>query len=285
MDGIKAYDKWARSCADRVRDFAPEHVQAFVDYAYNTFKPTTAHKYACGVCKAADIPFKTLNHEHVVKRSHCRYNGRTAVANSQGKRELLNPKYDRLITLQRAVGIRRAELGRLKGSDLRTDDKGRLWVHVRRGKGGKEQMQYILPQHADTVRGIFAEVGADERVFSAEELKNKIDLHSLRRDRAQEAYTYFRDRIAADPQYAEELRDDLRAAFNAAHIGAKYDAARRKFERELTNEKPYIMRGECKERATAIGRPLEYDRLALTATSVLCLAHWRNDVTAKHYMV
>ena len=59
--------------------------------------------------------------------------------NPDGKRQEGKEKYARLVTLQRVTGIRRAELGKLVGSDL--VHKGDSWyVRVRRGKGGKSQI-------------------------------------------------------------------------------------------------------------------------------------------------
>ena len=71
--------------------------------------------------------------------------------NTQGLKEECDPKYARIVSFQRAVGIRRAELARLLGVDLshRNDE---WYVIVQRGKGGKQQRQYILPENVDTVQ-------------------------------------------------------------------------------------------------------------------------------------
>ena len=94
--------------------------------------------------------------------------------NSQGLREECDPKYARVVSFQRAVSIRRAELADLVGMDLIY--MGEDWsVLVRHGKGGKTQLQRILPQDVDTVREIFDGIEDTEKVFSKEELNNKID--------------------------------------------------------------------------------------------------------------
>lgn len=58
-----------------------------------------------------------------------------------------------------------------------------------------------------------------------------------------------------------------------------------KFCNELNNPKKYFLRGDNKVRALKDGRPINYDRAAMLCVSVFHLSHWRNDVTASHYML
>ncbi len=93
-------------------------------------------------------------------------------------------KYNRLVTFQKAVGIRRAELARLTATDLTTDESGYLCVYVAKGKGGKRQLQRLLPEDEGTVIEIFQNADPEQKLFSKEEMQNKIDLHGLRREHA-----------------------------------------------------------------------------------------------------
>ena len=49
-------------------------------------------------------------------------------------------------------------------------------------------------------------------------------------------------------------------------------------------DQPYVLRGKNKDLAIKQGRPWILDRLALRATSVLHLAHWRDNVTVQSYL-
>lgn len=62
------------------------------------------------------------------------------------------------------VGLRRAELKRLTDADLVTDESGELCVRVKRGKGGKMQLQRILPQDKSLLR-IFLMISSQAKEF------------------------------------------------------------------------------------------------------------------------
>lgn len=50
-------------------------------------------------------------------------------------------------------------------------------------------------------------------------------------------------------------------------------------------EGAYKLRGANSQLARRLGRPTEYDRLAVLATSVFHLSHWRCDVTVSNYLL
>lgn len=284
--GIRDYNKWAKRQKERVYDFNKENVQKYANYAYAKHTPQTAHTYVSGVCRVAGLSIKDLDRANFAKRTGTYQKGRNDNANLQGKKEADQAKYKRLVTFQKVVGIRRDELKRLTGKDLYRDEQGRLWVHVDRGKGGKTQEQYVLPQNEKTVEAIFANIGENESVFSAGEMNNKIDLHSIRRENSQVAYEYFLERIENEPTFREKLRAELIERFERAHVGnSKYRKARLKFYKSIADGKVYRTRGNVRKRAEETERPTEYNELALMAVSILCLAHWRNDVTVERYMI
>ena len=209
--------------------------------------------------------------------------------NTQGLKEECDPKYARIVSFQRAVGIRRAELARLLGVDLshRNDE---WYVIVQRGKGGKQQRQYILPENVDTVREIFRNIEPMENVFSKEELNNKIDFHGLRAENARRCYAYYVKKIEAEPGFAQEMRCKLKNRWLEEHERLRktnYDSWLRQkqlFDQEM-DDRPYRLRGDNLTKAMASGSPTEYNRLALMCVSVMHLAHWRLDVTVTNYVV
>ena len=209
--------------------------------------------------------------------------------NSQGLKEECSPKYARVVSFQKAVGIRRAELADLLGMDLIC--MGEDWsVLVQQGKGGKTQLQRILPQDVDKVREIFAGIEDMEKVFSKEELNNKIDFHGMRAENARRCYVYYAEKIEAEPGFAEEMRRKLMNRWLDGHERFRKtnpDAWLRQkklFEREI-DDRPYRLRGDNLTKALASGSPKEYNRLALMCVSVMHLAHWRLDVTVTNYIV
>lgn len=247
-----------------------------------TQSPSTIHTHLAPVCKGLGVPMASISKPKraagAIKR------GRDGQNNKQGKTEAVSGKYARLVALQRAVGIRRAELTHLTGADLVQDPAGEWCVRVRRGKGGKEQLQRILPQHLGTIQAIMADVQPDQRVFTSAEMANCIDLHGLRAALAREAYDYYAGRLAADPGYRKVLQRDLMARWRDGHGRFDDCAGADRFATELHNQAPYRLRGANKAAAIAHGRPIEYDRLAMMAVSVYHLSHWRLDVTSVNYL-
>ena len=99
------------------------------------YSPATIHRRLAAPCKATGI---NMNEIEKPKRTAGKIvRSRNREANKQGKIEATEARYNRLICLQKAVGIRRAELSRLTGTDLTEDESGYLCVNVSRGKGGK----------------------------------------------------------------------------------------------------------------------------------------------------
>jgi len=184
---------------------------------------------------------------------------------------------NRLTDANYNIGIRQAELVRLKGKDLLIEN-GKMYVYVVKGKGGKRQKQYILPWKEQAVASFFRTVGKDEYVFTKEEAKaaHNSNLHYCRRKNAQEAYYYY-EKLLKNPIEREKMKDKLEKRF------AENPKKAGRFDREKMDI-PYVSRGAVKKELYEAGVQTEFDRLALMATSVLHLAHYREDVCVKNYM-
>ena len=244
------------------------------------YSPATIHRRLAAPCKATGISMSEI--EKPKRTSGKITRSRNEKANRQGKREIEDERYSRLVTFQRAVGIRRAELARLTAIDLTTDESGYLCVYVAKGKGGKRQLQRILPEDEITVLEIFQVADPGQKLFSPEEMQNKIDLHGLRREHAQKAYKYYADRLKNEPEYKYELRKELAARYKEFH---RPEDSNKRFLHDIMNEKPYKLRGNNYQKAIEQGKETEYNRLALMAVSVFHLSHWRLDVTVTNYMI
>ena len=270
---INQFVEWAKKRGYKtVNEVTKETIQEYEEFLEGhpkSYQPSTIHTFLTPIC---------------------------VCKNTQGLKEECDPKYARIVSFQRAVGIRRAELARLLGVDLshRNDE---WYVIVQRGKGGKQQRQYILPENVDTVREIFRNIEPMENVFSKEELNNKIDFHGLRAENARRCYAYSRrcyayyvKKIEVEPGFAQEMRCKLMNRWLEEHERLRktnHDSwlrQKRLFDREM-DDRPYRLRGDNLTKALASGSPTEYNRLALMCVSVMHLAHWRLDVTVTNYIV
>lgn len=284
MRGIKKFMDYAENLGIRHLEEIPEcerneFLQKYEKWMEDEcYAASSIHTYLAPVCKAMGVNMSEIDKP---KRSAGQLKrSRDETANLQGKAEEEKDKYQRLVDTQKAIGIRRNELRKLTGSDLIETTKG-LYVRVRRGKGGKYQMQSILPQHEEQIREVWRGIKANELVFSETEMRNKIDLHSMRADLAKEAYDYYAEQIKD-----EEFKMNLQAKLFKRYMNYNKNAndVEKWAKENIFNDKPYVMRGENRDNAIAHGRPVEYDRLAMMAVSVFHLSHWRLDVTSVNYL-
>lgn len=241
--------------------------------------PATAHTKIAPICKGLGVKMADLDLER--RTADAIWRGRDPAANDRGRHEETLDKYARLMTLA-STGLRRDEIRKLKKSDLVTDESGYTCVHVARGKGGKEQLQRVLPQYLPTVQAVFDAVKSPEgRVLTDTEMRNHINIHSHRARVAREAYSYYAGKLKTEPEYRQKLRSELIDRYTTYHKASTGN----RFVSELDNHKPVMLRGANKAKAEAAGLPITYDRLALMAVSVYHLSHWRIDVTVTNYMV
>lgn len=266
---------------DQLQGREKELLQAYEkELEASGYSAATIHRRLAAPCKAMEISMSEI--EKPKRTSGKITRSRNEKANRQGKREIESEKYNRLVTFQKAVGIRRAELARLTATDLTEDESGYLCVYVAKGKGGKRQLQRILPEDEKSVIEIFRGVNPDQKLFSTDEMNNKIDLHGIRRAQAQRAYKYYCDRLKNEPGYKYQCRKELAARYKEFHDAG---ASNKRFLHDIMNEKTYKLRGENRQKAIEQGKETEYNRLALMMVSVFHLSHWRLDVTVTNYLI
>lgn len=284
---IKRFCTWTKE-QNYTREDVLSNPQPYLQkYANNLvargLSPSSVHTYLSAPCKGLKVPMQHISKPDRAIGAITRSRGGK---NPRGRKDAEKPEYARLVAFQQAAGLRRAELAHLQGKDLQKRD-GVLYVIVRQGKGGKEQWQRVLPRDAGMVAETFKGIGKDEKVFSAEEMKNRIDLHGIRAAHARECYDYYATRIKQEPDYRSQLQEDLKAYFREHHDPDHEldQAAYNRFCLDMSrNQGIYQMRGEAKKLAEANDRPTNYDRTALMAVSVFHLAHWRLDVTITNYL-
>lgn len=284
---IKRFCTWTKEqnyTREEVLSNPQPYLQQYADnLVAHGLSPSSVHTYLSAPCKGLKVPMQHISKPDRAVGAITRSRGGK---NPRGRKDAEKPEYARLVAFQSAVGLRRAELAHLQGKDLQKRD-GVLYVHVQSGKGGKTQWQRILPSDAGIVAETFKGIGKDERVFSAEEMHNRIDLHGMRAAHARECYDYYLTRIKQEPDYRSQLQEDLKAYFREHHDPDHEldQAAYNRFCLDMTrNQGIYQMRGEAKKLAEANDRPTIYDRVGLMATSVFHLAHWRLDVSIINYL-
>lgn len=284
---IKRFCSWTKENG-YTREAVLGNPQAYLQQYSDNLKarglsPATIHTYIAASCKGLNVPMQHIDKPDRAIGAITRSRGGK---NPRGRKDAEKPEYARLVAFQEAVGLRRAELAHLQGKDLQKRD-GALYVVARQGKGGKEQWQKVLPADARVVAETFNGIGKDERVFTAEEMHNRIDLHGMRAAHARQAYDYYLTRIKQEPDYRSELQESLKTYFREHHDpNHELDqAAYNRFCLDMTrNQGIYQMRGDARKLAEELERPAIYDRVALMAVSAYHLAHWRLDVTVTNYL-
>ena len=251
-------------------------------------RPSTIHTYLAGAaCALGKIDGQKYNLNQIKKPKRSgSIKGRDPMMNYQGKVEKVKAEFSRLVDFAECVGIRRDEYKKIDGRSYKPDESGYMCIWVK-GKGGKIQAQRILPWAVTTVNAAMNGIHGKEKLFSKAELKNKIDLHSIRRQVARKAYDHYLYRLETDPGYREQLQRELLARFDSMHPHDKPKAdakARATYIRNIT-KRDYVCRGENAQKLRDQHRSVTFDRLAVMAVSVFHLSHWRPDVTVSNYLV
>ena len=248
------------------------HIQDYSNWLVRQGKSaSTVHTYLAGVCRYFNVPLSNIEKPRRIGAEFVRSRGQKLVDSRNDSMREASP---RLYDFARVVGCRRNEYQRLRGNDFVQDETGHWCVRICRGKGGKYQEQRILPDDVEFVKSYFD--GSDNYIFSAAEMKNKIDLHHLRALQAQRAYVYYQELIK-DTDSRTQLIQELQARW-------EHHNNKKRWNPRLI-EGYYYLRGANRKLAQEHGLPTQYDKLAVMAVSVFMLSHWRTDVTICDYLL
>ena len=278
------YAEWVKvTYGCKSLDDCKSHIQDYADYLTASGKtPSTMHTYLASVCRVFDIPLSDIKKPIRVVANNTRSRGVKAVDERKDAGRDASP---RLYDFAQIAGIRRNEYLHLRPDDLVEDDFGNPCILVHKGKGGKQQLQRILPEELESVKAVFDHPADERHLFSKEELTNKIDLHHLRALRAQQMYNYYLERIRAETDYREQLIAEIKHTWEQDDLKRIDNGYRPKRWKDCKVNGNYVLRGHNRELALKNGLPVSYDRLALLAVSVYHLAHWRHDVTVANYLL
>ena len=279
--------KFANWCKEqygcRMLEECSAHIQDYADFLVAQGRtPSTIHTYLAGICRICGIPLADIQKPIRVVAENTRSRGTKAV---DGRADSSREASPRLYDFAQVVGIRRAEYLHLTPDDLVFDDFGHPCILIRKGKGGKRQLQRILPEELPAIKAVFDAPADEQHLFSRDELKNKIDLHHLRAQRAQKMYRYYLDRIETETGYRAQLISEIRHIWEQDDEARKSNGYRAKRWSDMKVTGNYVLRGNNRKLAQKHGLPMKYDRLALLAVSIFHLSHWRHDVTVANYLL
>lgn len=293
MHACKTFDAWRKEAGlsnKYVRDHPRESVVQWSEHLKTSgISQSTIHTMVAGCCCGLGIPSNGIV-KHGTAMDKTKSLGRSERA--QAARE--KKSNQDIVRFQMMVGGRRSALSRLTGKCFVYDESGCPCVLFERDKGGKSHKQKIRPEDVEAVKAYFDASGPNERLFP--QIDHDLDLHGMRAENARRNYQYYAE-IASTPQGREQLRQQLWARYTDSEIGckawlmakAKGDKARmRKLEyrfRQQMADGTYYLRGANRQAAIQRGRPIEYDRLSILATSVFSLSHWRLDICVKSYLI
>ena len=269
-------------------------------------KPTSVHTYLAPVCKGLGIGMEQINKpqrlsKDIVKNTKLQQN-------KVGQKQEDDPRYARILRLAEIVTVRPQALVRLTAQKIKVDENGDHIIEVR-DKGGKMSIQLLLPHEVEFVRDILSKdadgnpLKPSERPFTSKDL-GQIAYSKYRILRAQAIERYFdmkfnawQDMPRKTPQQ-RQAREQAKAEAMAERqqwidkIVEKYAAAHSKetpekiaqYRRDLSRESKISIREGNRERAIALGRPTEYDRVAVRIASVYALSHWEDETTIRNYL-
>ena len=195
-------------------------------------------------------------------------------------RDLDDLTWSHLVEFQRRVGLRRAELLKITGKDLVQDESENLCIKVK-GKGGKLQLQLVDKEDVDFIKTYFENKKDDEKIFEKEEFNNNLNLHFLRAECAKKYYIKTLKRLREDENYEELLINQIKKRWDKYNLKENGTPKPFDYSKFLGY---YYLRGKNRKLAKQMGGCIKYNKLAVLATSIFKLSHWRLDVTINSYL-
>ena len=282
---VKRFIKFAREQYDcKSLAACKNHLQDYCDWLIKSedFTASTIHGYmAACVTLYDDVTLGDIRNRPI--RHTAEYiRGRKELYSPPVSRDLNDPKWEPIVSMQRCICARRRELKNIRGKDLIEID-GQYYVYIRKSKGGRDQRQIIMPEDVEYVKSYFKGKAPDEKIFSDEMFNNQLNFHKLRAEGAKKYYFYILDKIKNEPGFRERLIEDLTKKWNTYNLDPK--TQKPKLLDPKIFEGNHVLRGRCRKLAEEKGIDARINRLAAAACSFDRLAHWRISVTIYSYLL
>ena len=218
---IRNYARFIEYCRKehncKTKEECKEQIFKYIDYLKEKgYTASTIHTYIAPVGLYHGVSLTEMN----LPKRHNADNIRSRKKKKyRASADTRNPLYSRTVEFQKCVGIRRNELKNLRNNDFGYDESGYPCVIVRKGKGGKETYQRVLPSDIDFVKSFFD--GSSNILFSADEMNNDIDYHHIRAEQAVRAYNYHTERLKNEPEYRKQLEQEIEKRWKLKNIDKK----------------------------------------------------------------
>lgn len=231
----------------------PAYINDFISWGVEKkFSPDTIHTYLAGVCKALRL---NIGDYEKPKRNYTK--------SIRGVNPAQNDDYnasraEKSLEVNRLLGLRRAELRRLKIADINFIANDYAEIHTK-GKGGKKNINILrTTDEISEMKKYVDEAVNQGRIFllSPDEMKNDADLHHMRALRAQDVYSA----VCRDMQEHPERRD-----FYKNEIQKAFAVNGKKLRENL--DTPYRCRGEHRKQLINMEQDTIFDRVAVLYVS------------------
>jgi len=246
------------------------YIQPYIDHLINNGdSPNTINLKLSAVCKAVGV--FVVDYSHPIRR----YSEVTRSVNSAKRDHFNDHRAKDSLRLNRAVGFRRTELGRIDLTDITRYSDHAVIRSV--GKGGKHNETYIAdPKKLAVLDEYIAEAKREGRttLLSKEQMNHDADLHHARALCAVDEYNRVVEDMKAHPE---------RRAYYKKFVTDFFKRHNKRLTEDL--DKPYHLRGKGKALLKHQGRETVFDRVAVLYVSVTILHHYRSDTTVQHYLI
>ncbi len=259
------YSKWLREEKGiiKIKDigeteqFAKEYLQHRLDIGVSVYTAKLERSaLAMLYSKPIDIDMPYRDNKGIVRSRHgCEYE----------KHISRTGKHKDIFTIAGACGCRRKDIAKLTVNSFIEKD-GRLYVKMIQSKGGRNRIAPVVPALQEDVKSILEKVKNEGRETLFNMIPQKIDIHGLRREYAQNIYTAF-----------VQDREFRNIYFKVANIPDRHEYKVYK-DKEGNTQTREINAVLYKDRDNNI-----YDRDNLYAVSQ-ALGHNRLDVSVTHYL-
>lgn len=274
---VKRFISWCRE-NHNCKSFheCKNYIQEYIDSFNNKLTPSTIHTYASALCFVWEVPLRDISKPKRIAAEFIR--NRNELENPRSSQCLNNPQFREIVEFQRRTGIRKSELKRLLASDF-YEDKFGFHIVVRRGKGGKRQLQRILPEDVEYIKKVFAGKEPDEPLFTAEHFRNELPYHKLRAQHAKRCYEWLQEKLREDPGFAKKIEEEIREGWKN---NKTKDGRVRPFPEHQIHG-VYVIRGN--NRKLRKNGDFCFDKLCCAWVSMYALSHYRLNVTIQNYLL
>ena len=246
------------------------YIQQYIDFLiYKGDSANTINLKLSAVCKATGV--FVVDYKHPIRR----YSEVTRSVNSAKRDHFNDHRAKDSLRLNRAIGFRRSELGRIKLTDITRYSDHAVIRSV--GKGGKRNETHIAdPKKLAVLDEYIDEAKREGRttLLSKEQMNHDADLHHARALCAVDEYNRVVEDMKAHPDRREYYKK---------FIQDFYKSHNKRLTEDL--DMSYHLRGKGKLLLKKQGRETTFDRVAVLYVSVTILHHYRSDTTVQHYLI